>query len=330
MIRGTQEARNRGTEEPRNQGTKEPRNRGTEEPRNRGAKEPRNRGAKEPRNRGAQAGWLVMAMMAMVGGVGAVAPQVVRQDLQPGGFYVAQVPPNSRVTLNGEAVETGPKGELVVGFDRNAKPEQVLKVCGTEAACTETRLRLKPRSYVTQNVTKVPAKTVEPDAAQVARVKADNAATAAARAKAKAAARWRQAYMDAFVLPLEARTSGVFGSRRTYNGQERSWHKGHDLAAPTGTAVRAPAGGIVRLARDTFMSGNLIMLDHGGGLTSVYAHLDAMDVAVGDEVKARESIGKVGTTGRSSGPHLHWGMYWQNTAIDPILWVSTKDASKAR
>ncbi len=260
----------------------------------------------------------------------AAAPQVVRQDLQPGGFYVAKVAAGATVKLNGTEVETGPGGELVLGFDRNAEPRQVLAVCPAQAACVETILQLKPRSYVTQNVTKVPAKTVEPDPAQVARVKADNAATAAARAKAREGARWRTAYMDAFVLPLEAPTSGVFGSRRTYNGQERSWHRGHDLAAPTGTPVRAPADGIVRLARDTFMSGNLIMLDHGGALTSVYAHLDSMDVKVGDGVKAGEIVGRVGTTGRSSGPHLHWGMYWQNTAIDPILWVRPPARTGAR
>jgi murein DD-endopeptidase MepM/ murein hydrolase activator NlpD len=78
----------------------------------------------------------------------------------------------------------------------------------------------------------------------------------------------------------------------------------------------------VRLARETFMSGNLILLDHGGGITTAYAHLSQMDVKVGDTVKAGEVIGKVGTTGRSSGPHLHWGAYWKNVAIDPILWVS--------
>ena len=88
-----------------------------------------------------------------------------------------------------------------------------------------------------------------------------------------------------------------------------------------GTPIKAPADGIVRLARDTFMSGNLVMLDHGGAVTSVYAHMDRMDVKVGDEVKAGDVIGKVGTTGRSSGPHLHWGMYWKNVPIDPILWV---------
>lgn len=262
---------------------------------------------------------VVMGLLALTPAAWAT-PQVIHQNLQPGGFYVARVAPGSTVTLGEEVIVVGPKGEIVVGFDRNAPRRQVLKVCHSQG-CSETVLKLKARTYVTQNVTKVPQGTVTPDPAQEKRVAEDNAATKAARSKAEAAARWRDAFTQNWRLPIAAPTSGVFGSRRTYNGEERSWHKGHDLAAKTGTPIKAPADGIVRLARDTFMSGNLVMLDHGGAVTSVYAHMDRMDVKVGDEVKAGDVIGKVGTTGRSSGPHLHWGMYWKNVPIDPILWV---------
>ncbi len=263
---------------------------------------------------------MAVATFVLASGSVFAAPQVVKQDLQPGGFYVARVAPESTVTLGGDAVVVGPKGEVVIAFDRNAPRKQVLKVC-SGSSCDETVLTLKPRTYKTQNVTKVPQGTVTPDPAQEKRVAEDNAATQAARDKAAAGARWRDGFVQEWRLPITAPTSGVFGSRRTYNGQERSWHKGHDLAAKTGTTIKAPADGIVRLARDTFMSGNLVMLDHGGAVTSVYAHMDRMDVKVGDEVKAGDVIGTVGTTGRSSGPHLHWGMYWKNVAIDPILWV---------
>ena len=262
---------------------------------------------------------MVMGCMMVSASVFA-APQVIHQNLQPGGFYVARVSPDSTVRLGKDALVVGPKGEIVVGFDRNAALKQVLTVCGGQN-CKETVLNLKPRTYVTQNVTKVPQGTVTPDPVQEKRVADDNAAAKAARDKAEAGARWRDGFAREWSLPITAPTSGVFGSRRTYNGTERSWHRGHDLAAKTGTPIKAPADGIVRLARDTFMSGNLVMLDHGGAVTSVYAHMSEMDVKVGDEVKAGDVIGKVGTTGRSSGPHLHWGMYWKNTPIDPILWV---------
>lgn len=245
----------------------------------------------------------------------------VRSAMEQGGFYVAKVPVGSTVMLNETSLWVGPKGEVVIGFDRNQKPKAKLKVCDVVGQCTIKTLTVAARDFKTQNVKGIPPKTVDPSPAETQRTEDDAKATAAARAKAVEGASWRVAFMDGFKLPVQGPTSGVYGSRRTYNGQERSWHKGHDLAAKTGTPVYAPADGIVRLARDTFMSGNLIMLDHGGAITTVYAHLDSMNVKVGDTVTVGQLIGKVGTTGRSSGPHLHWGAYWQNVAIDPILWV---------
>ncbi len=265
---------------------------------------------------------VVMVMAAGAAWAEAPALAIVREAPVQGGFLVAKVPAGSSVKLDGESVSVGPNGEVVIGFDRAAKAKAVVNICSAAGACADTVVAVAPRVFRTQNVTGIPPKTVDPDPKQLARMKDDNAATQAARDKAREGAKWRSAFIDGFKLPLEAPTSGVYGSRRTYNGQERSWHKGHDLAAKTGTPIKAPADGIVRLARETFMSGNLIMLDHGGALTTVYAHLDSMGVKVGDSVKAGDVIGTVGTTGRSSGPHLHWGAYWKNIAIDPILWVA--------
>ena len=252
------------------------------------------------------------------------APEVrqVRGALEQGGFFVGQVAVGSTVMLDGNPLWVGPKGEVVIGFDREAKAQWVLKVCDRADICVSKDLNVAKRPFQTQNVKGVPPKSVDPDPKELEIMAEDNKATQAARDQAAVGASWRVAFMDGFRLPIQTPTSGVFGSRRTYNGQERSWHKGHDLAAKTGTPVKAPADGIVRLARNTFMSGNLILLDHGGAITTVYAHLNEMDVKVGDTVKAGEVIGKVGTTGRSSGPHLHWGAYWRNTPIDPILWVA--------
>lgn len=258
-----------------------------------------------------------------VGGVQAEPPKVtmVHEALEQGGFFVGKVTPGSKVTLDGKALWAGPEGEIVIGFDRAAGPKAVLKVCDA-GQCDVDTLAVAKRIFKTQNVTGIPPKTVEPSKAEELQIAEDNKATQAAKDSAAAGASERVAFMDGFALPVNGPTSGVFGSRRTYNGQERSWHKGHDLAVPTGTPVKAPADGVVRLARSTFMSGNLIMLDHGGGVTTVYAHLSEMNVAVGDKVSAGDVIGKVGTTGRSSGPHLHWGAYWRNVPIDPILWVA--------
>ena len=261
--------------------------------------------------------WLLMVMMLSGGVWAAPEVQVVKQALVPGGFFVGKVVPEiADVTFNGNKVKVAEDGTFVVGFDRFADLQQRVTACVLEA-CTKKVLTLEPRTYKVQKVVGVPAKTVDPDVKDLARIKADTVAIAAARKKTSDG----MAFAGDFVLPVKAETSGVYGSRRTYNGKERNWHKGHDLAAPTGTPVRAPADGVVILARDTFMNGNLILLDHGYGVTSLYAHLSAMDVKVGQVVQQGEVIGAVGTTGRSTGPHLHWGISWGNVAIDPILWV---------
>lgn len=260
----------------------------------------------------------VLLFMMLVTGHVVAAPQfeVVKQVLTQGGFMVVQVAPDAAVKLNGTRVPVGKNGLVMVGFDRFAKPQQKLEVC-EEKVCAPHVLKLAQRTYKVQNVKGVPPKTVDPSPAEQRQMAEDSVAIGAARKV------WRSEgdFAGAFVLPVQAETSGVFGSRRTYNGQERSWHKGHDLAAPPGTPVQAPAGGVVRLARSTFMNGNLVMIDHGHYVTSLYAHLDSMAVKVGDVVKQGDKLGEIGTTGRSTGPHLHWGISWKNIAIDPILWV---------
>jgi murein DD-endopeptidase MepM/ murein hydrolase activator NlpD len=255
--------------------------------------------------------------------------QVLGQSLQPGGYWLAEVPSTARVMLGGTAllVVASPSGTAYVlaGFDRFSALERWVKVClnDTEASCSSHKLVLAPRTYATQNVRGAPKNTLKPNAAETKRNAADGKAIGAARAEVMAQRVAYPHFAQGFVVPVKnARISGVYGSRRLFEGEERSWHKGLDYAAPTGTPVYAPAAGVVRLARDTFMSGNLIMLDHGGQLSSVYAHLNKMHVKVGEVVKQGQHIGDVGTTGRSSGPHLHWGMYWGTTAIDPLPWVT--------
>jgi len=125
-------------------------------------------------------------------------------------------------------------------------------------------------------------------------------------------------------LPVKGHPlSGIYGSSRTYNGEERNWHKGLDIAAPEGTPVYAPQGGVVRAAlADTFFNGNIIVLDHGYGLFSIYAHLRRMAVTEGAKINQGDILGEVGQTGRATGPHLHWGVYWHNIPLDPKLFLT--------
>ena len=122
-----------------------------------------------------------------------------------------------------------------------------------------------------------------------------------------------------FRLPLTGGVRGTnFGKRRILNGQPRSPHTGADFPAPTGTPIHATQSGRVVLAEELYFSGNTVIIDHGLGIYSLYGHLSATDVGVGDDVKAGAVIGKVGATGRVTGPHLHWGVTVNKARVNPV------------
>ena len=122
-----------------------------------------------------------------------------------------------------------------------------------------------------------------------------------------------------FRMPLDGvRTGSNFGRRRILNGQPRSPHSGLDLSAPAGTPVRAPQRGRVAFAGELFFAGNTVILDHGLGLFTLYGHLESISVSVGDVVEPGANLGRVGSTGRATGPHLHWGMSVNAARVNPL------------
>lgn len=127
-----------------------------------------------------------------------------------------------------------------------------------------------------------------------------------------------------FPIRVYRRISSPFGIRRFINGRYRGFHKGVDFAAPFGTAVFASLSGKVVLARYMPLTGNTVVIDHGWGLLTLYAHLSRIEVREGQFVKRGQEIGKVGSTGRSTGPHLHFGVYLNDVAVDPLGFLKLK------
>jgi murein DD-endopeptidase MepM/ murein hydrolase activator NlpD len=179
-------------------------------------------------------------------------------------------------------------------------------------------ISVEDAGFPVQKLTLPPAK-VFPDSAATARI---NRETALRNRK------WKQwsdhpFWGSRFIAPLEGEL-GRFGSRRIINGAPRSPHSGADISAPAGTPVHAPAGGKVLLTGDFFFTGNTIYIDHGLGMIGMFFHLSEIDVAEGDLVEQGQVIGKVGATGRVTGPHLHWGIRWRDMRINPASVLELK------
>ena len=121
-----------------------------------------------------------------------------------------------------------------------------------------------------------------------------------------------------FVPPVPDEANSAFGTRSIYNGEARPPHTGADFLSPTGRPVKAPNAGRIVLADPQYFSGNTVIIDHGLGLFSILAHLSEIDVRSGDMVTAGQVVGKVGATGRVTGPHLHWGVRLNNARVDPL------------
>jgi murein DD-endopeptidase MepM/ murein hydrolase activator NlpD len=124
-----------------------------------------------------------------------------------------------------------------------------------------------------------------------------------------------------FIRPVKGRDNGRFGLKRFFNGQARNPHSGMDIAAPTGRAIKASATGKVIYTGNLFFSGNVVVVDHGQGLLSLYAHMSQIIARQGQTIQQGTIIGKVGKTGRATGPHLHWSVYLNGNAVNPALFL---------
>ena len=237
-----------------------------------------------------------------------------------GGLLIGKTKPNSRVRANGVDLQVASNGAFLIGFGRDYDSSFVeVVVTAPDQSATETRsIPVLPRVFDVQRIDGVAQKYVEPPPEDLKRIAEERRVIAEARTRAADASDFEAG----FVWPVEGPISGVFGSQRIFNGQPRAPHNGVDIAAGRGSTVVAASRGIVTLAeKNLFFNGNVVIVDHGLSLSTVYVHLDEITVRQGQRVNIGEPIGKVGATGRVTGPHLHWGANVAGQAIDPQLLV---------
>ncbi len=238
-------------------------------------------------------------------------------QLSQGGLIHGQAPTGAvSVTLDGQALPLAPDGAFLAGFDRDAGPSAELIASLSDGRQVRQPLTIAPRAWRIERLDTLPKYPVPDPEFQRLRPP-ELARIRAARALATDAQGWRQT----LAWPVTGRISGLFGAQRVYRGEPGSYHSGTDVAASTGTIVRAPADGVVILAAEQpfTLEGHLLMLDHGQGLNSAFLHLSRIDVRVGDHVRQGQPIGAVGATGRATGPHLHWSLQWRGRKLDPLL-----------
>jgi murein DD-endopeptidase MepM/ murein hydrolase activator NlpD len=187
---------------------------------------------------------------------------------------------------------------------------------GLEQSC-RVSLLVRAGKFATEHL-KVEKQFVQPDAEQQKRAEADQRKMRAIYDTVTPEALWT----GKFRLPLtDVTTGGNFGRRRVLNGEARSPHAGVDFPALAGTPVYASQSGNVVLAEELYYSGNTVVIDHGYGIYTLYAHLSKIDTQVGEKVEAGAEIGKVGATGRVTGPHLHWGLTIQHARVNGMNMV---------
>jgi murein DD-endopeptidase MepM/ murein hydrolase activator NlpD len=262
-----------------------------------------------------------MLLMPLLAGL-ATARRAAAVDIDghftQGGLAFGRTDAGSKVALDKEPIRVARDGRFLLGFSRDHAAQATLTITHASRSPESQRLAISQRTYDIQRIDGLPQEQVEPSAEDLKRIKAEQQRINAARARFTDLPH----AFEPFDWPAVGPISGVYGSQRILNGQPRRPHFGVDVAAPLGTPLKTPAGGTISLAAaDLFFTGGTVMIDHGCGLTSIFAHMQSVTTKEGDRVAKGAVVGMLGATGRVTGPHLHWGLYLGNTPLDAQLLV---------
>ncbi len=258
--------------------------------------------------------------------VAAAAPPLPRHHPVPGG--VALVPlgeaparPAARYAGREVLVIRGPGGwTAVVGIPLTARPGPARLEVRDGRGARVVRFEVRAHDYPLQRITLKDPRMVTPPASVLGRIRAETARLRRGLAHRSPGTPERLR----FPPPADGPLSSRFGLRRVLNGRPRSPHRGLDIAAPRGAPVRAPLAGTVLDVGEFYFTGRTVLVDHGGGLVTLYCHLDRVEVRKGERLAAGAPIGTVGASGRATGPHLHWAVALNGALVDPALFLEER------
>ena len=231
-----------------------------------------------------------------------------------GHFIIGKTDPSSKVKIDKKQIRLSKDGYFAFGLARDRKYDVVITIekNGVKEKITK---KVQKRKYNIQRIDGLEEKMVTPPEEVYERIKKDNKLIA----KARAVDTDLDFFKDKFIIPVEGIITGVYGSQRILNGKPRWPHYGIDIAADQGTMILSSGTGVVTMAEDDlYYTGGTIIMDHGHGISTIYSHLENVLVSVGDQINQGDAIGTVGSTGRSTGPHLDFRINWFQTRLDPM------------
>ena len=247
--------------------------------------------------------------------------QILSGTITEGGLITAKVAPGTIISVDGTAVPVTSDGFFVIGFHRDHDTKAIITIRQTDGTTQQSLLMPTQRVYDIQRIDGLATKMVTPPASRTRRIQQDAAAVYEARTAMppELDGNGSPDFFTGFDWPIIGRISGDYGGQRILNGKARQPHFGIDIAAPLGAPVLAPADGVVTLVDDLYYSGWTVIMAHGLGVNSGFLHLDEAVVDVGTFVPRGTVIGHVGSSGRSTGPHLDWRIDWQGRRMDAGL-----------
>ena len=231
-----------------------------------------------------------------------------------GHFILGKTNPEAKILVGKKKVKVSKDGFFVFGIDRDRKFDLTFTKIENNKKIKIIKKVLK-RKYNIQRIDGLAESKVTPPESVYKRIKKENNAIGEARAINSDLLFFK----EKFIMPVEGIISGVYGSQRILNGKPRWPHYGIDIAAKLGTMIKSSGTGVVTMAEDDlYYTGGTIIMDHGHGISTIYSHLENVLVSVGDQINKGDVIGTVGSTGRSTGPHLDFRVNWFQTRLDPM------------